>query len=90
MMSYVMFDTSSFLSDRIEELYLIGWKGNENIFNTRILKNLRSLQKVIIVNPKQDEVINNIQYFVKLNDNDIECINYNSFEEFLMQHKFIE
>lgn len=41
--------------DSIEELYLIGWKGNERLFNDK-LKRARNLKRIIIANPESKEV----------------------------------
>ncbi|MCX8081735.1 MAG: hypothetical protein N3F09_10920 [Bacteroidia bacterium] len=82
MMTYTMFDTSRFLSDHIEELYLIGWKGNEKIFNEHVLKRLNRLNKIIIVNPEPNEVIRNIESCVNLKH--LEILKFNSFEEFVI------
>ncbi|MCS6819980.1 MAG: hypothetical protein NZ522_08505, partial [Chitinophagales bacterium] len=83
MMSYAMFDTSRYLSDHIEELYLIGWKGNEKIFNEHVLKRLNRLNKVTIVNPKPNEVKKNIENY--LNIKRVEIVIYCSFEEFVVK-----
>lgn len=83
MMSYRMFDASRFLVNRIKEIYLIGWKGNERIFNKHVLENATGAEKIIIVNPNPDEVIKNINIPFKG-----ERITYSSFEEFVTQHTF--
>ncbi len=41
----------------IEELYLIGWKGNEDLFNCLLQRHSSKLKKIIIVNP-EDKVVN--------------------------------
>jgi hypothetical protein len=83
MMSYKMFDASCFLVNKIKEVYLIGWKGNERIFNEYVLSKTEGAKKVIIVNPNPDEVKKNINIPFKG-----ENITYNRFEEFVTQHTF--
>ncbi|MBR4690267.1 MAG: hypothetical protein IKO90_07370 [Bacteroidales bacterium] len=60
---YAMRDTMR----QIEELYLIGWKGNEDLF-LRYLKKCRKLQKLVIVNPDAETVLKNIAGFVNYED----------------------
>lgn len=52
---YAMRDTMR----QIEELYLIGWKGNEDLF-LRYLKKCNKLRRLVIVNPDAETVQNNI------------------------------
>lgn len=44
----------------VEELYLIGWKGSENLF-LKYLKQNKNIKKLIIVDPKAELVLKNIE-----------------------------
>ncbi|MCQ2605177.1 MAG: SIR2 family protein [Bacteroidales bacterium] len=44
----------------VEELYVIGWKGNEAVFNN-LLKDNKNLKKVVIADPESDVVRNNLE-----------------------------
>jgi len=41
---------------QIQELFLIGWKGNEEFFNRQLKSNAHNLKKIVIVNPYPAEV----------------------------------
>ena len=45
----------------VSELFLIGWKGNEEVFNTRLKTHAHRLRKITIVNPKAAEVRENLE-----------------------------
>lgn len=67
--------------DKIEELYLIGWKGNEALFNRKLSK-ARNLKKIYIVNPKASEVKAYLSKYLDLDS--IDMIEVDSFEEFVL------
>lgn len=45
----------------VSELFLIGWKGNEEVFNARLKTHAHGLRKITIVNPKAAEVRQNLE-----------------------------
>lgn len=83
LMPYEHVQTLKHAIDRIEELYLIGWKGNEQLFNKK-LKNARNLKRLIIVNPEAKEVEERI---LKCLPKGVKpkVIHVNDFEEFVMK-----
>ncbi|MBL1180863.1 MAG: hypothetical protein D8M18_07140 [Bacteroidetes bacterium] len=70
----------------MEELYLIGWKGNEEVFN-RLLKNQANrLKKIVIVNPaekKNKEVSKYLSRHLDLKRYTIEVVD--TFEKFVLE-----
>jgi hypothetical protein len=69
---------------QFEELYLIGWKGNERVFNNLLKDHGNRLQKIVIVNPNEQEnkeVSQSLSKFLDLNRYKVEVIN--TFEEFV-------
>lgn len=74
------------MEDQIEELYLIGWKGNEDLFNKQF-GSASKLKKVIIVNPDAETVKINV---TKANRavfrEGVEVTTINSFEDFVLKH----
>jgi hypothetical protein len=74
-------------ASEVEELYLIGWKGNEEGFN-RLLKNHSSgnLKRIVIVNPNAEDVIKNLAPYFDLSENQtrytVEIVR--SFREFVL------
>ena len=46
--------------EKIQELFLIGWKGNEALFNRKLKNYAHHLKKVTIVNPRPEEVRRNL------------------------------
>jgi len=72
-----------FVIPYIEELVLIGWKGNEKLFNTKLKEGIRSLKKIIIVNPDSDSVKEELSKYLELESLEIICVN--SFEEYVLQ-----
>lgn len=65
----------------IQDLYLIGWKGNEKVFNNQ-LKNASRLRRIFIVNPNRQEVEDNLPEAVLKNK---EIIHHKDFNEFVAQ-----
>jgi hypothetical protein len=68
--------------DKIEELILIGWKGNEYLFNEKLKNKASHLKKVTIVNPEPDVVRQNLAPFIDINQIEVVCID--TFEEFVI------
>jgi hypothetical protein len=60
-MPYDHYYSMDFILPDAEEIYLIGWKGNEKLFNRELKRKLKKGCKFIIVNPKADEVIQNLR-----------------------------
>jgi len=58
-MPYYHRDTMKEFIRRMEDLYLIGWKGNEAAFND-LLKRADHLKRIVIVNPYPEEVKKNL------------------------------
>jgi hypothetical protein len=72
--------------NEVEELYLIGWKGNEDVFNRLLKTQTRNLRKIIIVNPmekKKKEVTKNLKKHLDLARYKIEVVN--TFEDFVLK-----
>jgi len=65
----------------IQELYLIGWKGNEDVFN-RQLKAAVNLKKIFIVNPKAYEVQHNLSKHLDLKKYEVVVVK--DFEDFVL------
>ncbi len=71
--------------NEVEELYLIGWKGNEAVFNRMMNTQANRLQKIIIVNPNErdkKEVSNYLKDYPRLASVKIEVVD--TFEEFVL------
>jgi len=92
-MSYYHQNVMRWFLGEMEELYLIGWKGNEDVFN-RLLKNqAHSLKRMVIVNPleaKKKEVSQNLQKHLDLKKYQIDVVD--TFEKFVLEEmdKFIK
>lgn len=71
----------------VEDLFLIGWKGNEFAFNRLLKMHSGSLRRIIIVNPDADNVIKNLSTHFDLSDGQtrytIEVVR--SFKEFVTE-----
>lgn len=71
----------------MEELYLIGWKGNEDVFNRLLETQARNLRKIVIVNPnerKNKEVSKNLAKLLETRKGiTIEVVD--SFEKFVLE-----
>lgn len=66
----------------VETLVIIGWKGNEDLFNRQLLNNSNGIRKVIIVDPNPNLVKENLKEL--LSRDWVETIIYNDFENFVM------
>jgi hypothetical protein len=65
----------------VETLFIIGWKGNEALFNKMLNLRADKIKKVIIVDPNPETVEGNLKNI--LIKSGVEKIYYNSFEEFI-------
>ncbi len=68
---------------QVETLVIIGWKGNEDVFNRQLFDCGGQIKKVIIADPDSEGVIKHIQPL--LNKNNITPIVYRDFEHFVME-----
>lgn len=66
----------------VETLIIIGWKGNEEAFNKKLLQHGHKINKIIIADPNPKEVLKNIQPL--LSRNKINPTIYNNFEHFVI------
>lgn len=66
----------------IETLIIIGWKGNEALFNQKVEKYATKIRKVVIVDPNPTIVEANLQNL--LTRKGIVKKNYGTFEEFIL------
>jgi len=71
-----------FLLGDVEEICLIGWKGNEKVFNALLKQQLRKLKKVTVVNPEPELVWENVADSLPIDHKQVEIIN--TFEEFVL------
>jgi len=55
LMPYFHQNSLSYISPDIEELFLIGWKGAEDVFNRFMNKHLNKLKRIVIVSPNEEE-----------------------------------
>jgi len=65
----------------IENLFVIGWKGNEVLFNKVLNRSAGRIKKVIIVDPNPKTVETNLQSI--LDKSGVEKVIYNNFEDFI-------
>jgi hypothetical protein len=64
----------------VENLIIIGWKGNEAAFNKLLGIHATGIKKIVIVDPYPAVVKANIQGILK---NDVTVKYYNTFEDFI-------
>lgn len=67
---------------KVEDIFLIGWKGGEDLFNRKLQQHCTNLRRIIIVNPDADAVKKNISKFIDFKSVEIQHIN--GFEEFVL------
>lgn len=79
-MPYYHFDLMQWYFNDMEDLYLIGWKGNESSFNTLLKTHIHRLKRIFIINPFPKEVEENLSKFIDLKK--YEIIYFNDFESF--------
>lgn len=73
----------------MEEVYLIGWKGNEDVFNRQLEIHAHNLKRIIIVNPdenKEQVVSKNITPYLKHIKGKYEITVIKDFEEFVLNY----
>ena len=73
-------------TNQVEEIYLIGWKGNEDLFNSLLKSQAHKLKKIVIVNPfeeKNQEVSNHLKKRLDLSRYEVEVIK--DFETFVLK-----
>ncbi len=70
------------IAGEVEELYLFGWKGNENKFNRLLELRAHNLKKIIIVNPDDTSVVENLKKYNLLKSTPLVI---KTFEEFVFQ-----
>lgn len=67
----------------MEELYLIGWKGSEDLFNRKLKEQVGKLKKIVIVNPDAEAVKESLAPYLDLSKYQIECVY--DFETFVLE-----
>lgn len=80
-MPYYHNHAMEFFMGAIEEVYLIGWKGNEEAFNKCLNDHAHNLKRIVIVNPDSIMVKKHISKRLDLNKYEIEVVE--SFEDFV-------
>ena len=80
-MPYYHYTLLKWYVNQMEDLYLIGWKGNEVAFNTLLSKQAQRLKKITIVNPNPKEVEEHLSKQMDLTKYSISY--YDDFESFL-------
>lgn len=80
-MPYYHYSLMKWFINQMEDLYLIGWKGNEAAFNSLLSKQAHQLKRIIIVNPNQKEVKDNLSKHLNLTK--YEIVYFTDFETFL-------
>ena len=85
LMPYDHFNAMKTAIGKVEELYLIGWKGNEHLFNKQFkMHSHNKLKKIVIVNPESDIVKSNISKYLDLTKIKVEVVK--DFETFVLNH----
>lgn len=79
-MPYYHFDLMQWYFGSMEDLYLIGWKGNEASFNNLLKTHISQLKRIFIVNPNPAEVEENLSKYIDLKK--YEIIYFTDFESF--------
>lgn len=70
------------LAANVEELYLIGWKGNEELFNKQFSVQ-NQLKRIIIVNPESEVVKQHLLRYINLDK--IEVVEIPTFKSFILE-----
>lgn len=68
----------------IEELVLIGWKGNEKLFNTKLQASANALKRIVIANPDAEAVKAELSKYLKLDN--YEIIISKDFEDYVLNY----
>ncbi len=79
------YDAMSSFIGQTETLYLIGWKGNERIFNKILLNDIKQLKTVVIADPASDNVESNLSAIIKRFNPQI--LRYKTFDDFVQNHE---
>jgi hypothetical protein len=66
----------------IETLIIIGWKGNEILFNRELRSQAKRLKRIVIVDPNPSEVQKNLNGII--NNPDVVIQLYKDFEDFIL------
>lgn len=66
----------------IEELVLIGWKGNEKLFNKKLQANAKAVKRIVIANPDAEAVKAELSKYLKLDS--YEVVVAKDFEEYVL------
>lgn len=85
-MHYDHQNAMQWFAGEMEELYLIGWKGNEDVFNRMLKTHAHNLRKIVIVNPMErtkQEVSSNMRNYLDL-ENKIQVEAIDTFEDFVL------
>jgi hypothetical protein len=61
---------------------VIGWKGNEKLFNQLLKEQANRISKVVIVDPAPEVIEQNLEFL--LSRPGVEKKNYNDFEDFVL------
>jgi len=72
--------------NQLEELFLIGWKGNEDVFNRQVKLQAGKLKRIVIINPAEcthKEVSKNLEKHLNLSRYQIDVVD--SFEKFVIE-----
>lgn len=73
-----------FVMTKVEELVLIGWKGNEKLFNDKLKKRVRKLKKITIANPDIESVKNELSKYLDLTKYEIQ--EARNFEDYVLNY----
>lgn len=60
--------------EKVEEIVCIGWKGNEELFNSRLKSKIKlsNFKRLTIVDPKSETVADNLKNYVDLNQVEVD------------------
>lgn len=84
LMPYDHFNAMQHSVSEMEELYVIGWKGNEDLFNKQLKDRAHRLKKIVIVNPEPEVVKSHLKEYIDISK--LEIVEINNFETFVLQH----
>jgi hypothetical protein len=76
------FETMFHYISNVKTIIIIGWKGNEKLFNQILKEQAIKLEKVVIVDPDPQTVENNLSFL--FSQGGIEKKNYSDFEQFVL------
>jgi len=80
-MPYYHSDAMGHFMNTMDDLFLIGWKGNETAFNALLKDRSHNLKRIIIVNPNPKEVEINLSLFLGDLYQKYQIICLNTFED---------